>query len=74
MNVNLDLSSKALVKLSEFLSANHDLINVCMVDFMTKDIFGNVLSRDVADELSEMTDDQIIDMPERCSRIKEVKL
>ena len=74
MAIDLNHSSKALIKLSEFLLDNHDLINVCMVDFITKDIFGDVVSRqDVADELSGMTDDQIIQMPERCSRIKEVK-
>jgi hypothetical protein len=65
--------SEALVKLTNFLTEFSPLINVCMVDFITKDVFSSVLSPDVADELSELTDDQIIALPERCLNIQKVE-
>ena len=64
--------SEALVKLSEFLIEYKPIINICMVDFISKQLFSSVLSRDVADELSQLTDDQIVAMPEKCANIQKV--
>ena len=65
-------SSEALLELSEFLLEFHPLINICMVDFVTKDLFSRVLSPDVADQLSQLSDEQIIAMPEKCANIQKV--
>lgn len=64
--------SEAVTKLADFLIEFSPLINVCMVDFITDNLFSKVLSRDVADELSQLTDEQIIRMPERCLTIGKV--
>ena len=73
MDANLIKCSTVLTSLSEFLSEHSAIINVCMVDFISKNIFEQILSGDVAGELSKMSDEQIIAMPERCSKIQEVR-
>ena len=64
--------TEAVTKLADFLYEFSPLINVCMVDFITKNVFSEILSPDVAYELSHLTDEQIIQMPERCLNIEKV--
>ena len=81
MDANLIKCSTVLTSLSEFLSEHSAIINVCMVDFISKNIFEKILSGDdaddddddVAEELSKMSEEQIIAMPERWSKIQEVR-
>ena len=56
---------KALNKLASFIKKHHDVINVCMVDFITKDIFRNVLDTKIQNELLLASDQDIIDLPSK---------
>lgn len=71
MDQDLKQSSDALIRLSEFLLGHYSIINVCMVDFITKNVFDQVLDEDVGQELAQMSDEDIVYLPERCSKIQE---
>ena len=58
-------SEKALVKLANFLQNHEKIINVCMVDFISKDIFQNVLEKDIQKELIEASSEDLIEMPSK---------
>ena len=56
---------KALNQLASFIIKHHDVINVCMVDFISKDIFKNVLDTKIQNELLLASDQDIIDLPSK---------
>jgi len=62
----------ALERLSTFLKTYQDLMNVCMVDFITKDVFENILSPDIKDDLNRLTDDDIRLFHENSMRFTQV--
>ena len=51
MSSQLIKREQALSRLALFLQKYQSVINVCMVDFITKDIFSNVLDNDIQTEL-----------------------
>lgn len=57
--------SSALTKLATLITKYHDLINVCMVDFVTKSIFENVVPLELKANLEGLNDDQIRVLPEK---------
>lgn len=69
---HLRLCSLALEKLSAFLMEHFDIINVCMVDFISKNLFDKVLNCDVRNEMSWLTDEQIISFPENSLKFTQV--
>jgi hypothetical protein len=68
----LALCTLALEKLSAFLVEYYEIINVCMVDFITKNLFNKVLKSDVSDEMSRLTNEQIKDFPENSLKFIQV--
>ena len=53
----------ALKTLAEFLNLHHSKFDVCMVDFITKDIFSKVLHKDIQDDMLKLSEEEIIDLP-----------
>ena len=56
-------NENALKTLAEFLKLHHSKFDVCMVDFITKDIFAKVLQTDLQDEMLKLSDQEVIDLP-----------
>ena len=65
MNDNLVKCEKALGQLTEFLKKHHPIFNVCMVDFITKDIFQHVLNFDIGENLLQLSDTDLLQLPTR---------
>ena len=61
----LDTLSKALENLANFISNYHNLIDVCMVDFVTKDVFDNAVPNDLKEDLQKLNDNEICALPEK---------
>ena len=57
--------SSALTKLATLITKYHDLLNVCMVDFVTKKVFDNVLNNDLKENLNQLTESEICSLPEK---------
>ena len=55
----------ALKTLAEFLGRHHSKFDVCMVDFITKDLFDNVLEQTLQDDMLKLTQQEIIELPEK---------
>ena len=53
----------ALKTLAEFLGRHHSKFDVCMVDFITKDLFDNVLEQTLQDEMLKLSKEEIIELP-----------
>ena len=64
--------SSALTKLATLITKYHDLINVCMVDFVTKSIFENVVPLELKANLEGLNDDEIRGLPEKFFNDKSV--
>ena len=62
---SLATMSVALTKLAKLIAKHHGIINVCMVDFLTKDIFNNTLECDLKISLNQLTEAEICSLPER---------
>ena len=62
---SLVTKSVALTKLAKLIAKHHGIINVCMVDFLTKDIFNNTLDCDLKISLNQLTEAEICSLPER---------
>ena len=58
-------TENALETLAEFLKLHHSKFDVCMVDFITKDIFAKVLHKDLQDDMLKLSEQEIIDLPEK---------
>ena len=54
---------KALQELSRVVEKHHAIVNACMVDFVTKDIF-SVINPDLANELLEMSEAELQSLPQ----------
>ena len=54
---------KALQELSRVVEKHHAIVNACMVDFVTKDIF-SVINPDLANELLEMSETELQSLPQ----------
>ena len=65
MTDNLVKCEKALGQLAEFLKNHHPIFNVCMVDFITKDIFQHVLNFDIGENLLQLSDTDLLRLPTR---------
>ena len=61
----------ALARLSDLVSKYSEIYSVCMVDFITKDIFSQVLNKDIQIELMKLDEEGIKGLPERLINIKE---
>lgn len=57
--------SSALAKLAKLITKYHDVINVCMVDFVTKNVFDNVLNNELKENLRQLTESEICYLPEK---------
>ena len=57
------LLKSGLTKLAGFLKKYQPIYNVCMVDFVTKDIYESVLSEEVKKELGTLSEDQVANLP-----------
>ena len=68
MSSQLIKREQALSKLALFLKKYQSVINVCMVDFITKDIFSNVLDNDIQKELLHASDQNLIDLPSKLQK------
>ena len=55
---------KALEKLALFLQQNHAIFDVCMVDFITKDIF-ECLDDKVKKDIMKFSEQDLIDIPRK---------
>jgi len=62
---NLIKCETALATLAEFLRKHHLIFDVCMVDFITKDIFNNVLETNLQNEMLQLNHQEIIEFPGR---------
>ena len=58
-------TENALKTLAEFLKLHHSKFDVCMVDFITKDIFAKVLHKDLQDDMLKLSEQEIIDLPRK---------
>ena len=65
MNCSLLQCESALDKLASFLKQNHAIFDVCMVDFITKDIFDSVLQPELRESLLKCTDQDLIALPSK---------
>ena len=54
----------ALERLSTFVSQNDRVVNVCMVDFITKDIFASAFKPNLQKELLQLNQEQLCDLPQ----------
>ena len=55
---------KALNRMAIFLKQHHEIIDVCMIDFVTQDILNKVIkSHEMKVELLKMTDEDLINLP-----------
>ena len=57
--------SSALTKLAKLITKYHDVINVCMVDFVTKNVFDNVLNAELKENLRQLTESEICSLPDK---------
>ena len=55
----------ALDKLASFLKQYRAIFDVCMVDFITKDIFDSVLQVELRESLLKCTDQDLISLPSK---------
>ena len=67
MNVESSLlkCESALDKLANFLERHRAIFDVCMVDFVTKNIFESVLQPGLQEDLLKCTDQDLITMPSK---------
>ena len=67
MNVESSLlkCESALDKLANFLERHRAIFDVCMVDFVTKNIFESVLQPGLQEDLLKCTDKDLIRMPSK---------
>ena len=61
MNIKCE---SALDKLASFLKRHHAIFDVCMVDFITKDIFGT-LHPGLQEDLLKCTDQDLMTLPSK---------
>ena len=61
--------SEALEKLADFLNKYSPIINVCMVDFVTDDIFATCLSDALGLELLALEESEIANLPQRLLKL-----
>lgn len=60
---NLEQYQSKLVQLAEFLQAHWNVINVCMVDFITRDVFATVLCESDRRELAALSENDLKNLP-----------
>ena len=56
---------KALAKLALFLKKYHPIFDICMVDFVTNDIFQQVLSFELQQNLLQLSEKDLSELPSR---------
>ena len=56
--------SDALVKITSFLEQHSNLVNVCMVDFITEDIFSKCVSGELQANLLALSEEDVRNMPD----------
>ena len=66
--------SSALMKLANLITKYHDLVNVCMVDFITKKVFDSVLNDDLKENLVQLTENEICSLPEKFFGINTINI
>ena len=66
--------SSALMKLAALITKYHDIVNVCMVDFITKREFDNVLNDDLKQNLVQLTENEICSLPEKFFGINNINI
>ena len=56
--------SDILVRMTSFLERHSSLVNVCMVDFITEDIFSHCISAELQADLLALSEEDIRNMPD----------
>ena len=56
--------SESLLKLTSLLEQHSGIVNVCMVDFITEDIFTKCIGDQLQDDLLRLSEEDICNMPD----------
>ncbi len=65
MTKKVEHCSEALESLADFVDEFSPLVNACMVDFITRDVFGRLVPRPIGEELLQMSAEEVARMPKR---------
>lgn len=61
---DLEHFSECLLQLTSLLERHSGIVNVCMVDFITEDIFTKCISEELQQDLLDLTEDDIRNLPD----------
>lgn len=61
---DLEHFSECLLQLTSLLERHSGIVNVCMVDFITEDIFTKCISEELQQDLLNLTEDDIRNLPD----------
>ena len=56
--------SSSLLSMTSLLEDHSSLVNVCMVDFITEDIFEKCIGQELQKNLLELSEENICNMPD----------
>jgi len=59
------MCASALEAASDFLWAHRTMLDICMVDFITDNVFETTLDKQLAEDLLSLTDEQVAALPAR---------